>query len=84
MPVRPPNSTAQSLFGSKRSRDGPGSSCFAEWSTAASSSKKVKLNEIKAATAETSENLQRRDKNWQELCAKLKEYKKKAKGRDHW
>ena len=54
MPVRP-NSSAQPLFGSKRSRDGPGHSHSADSPSAASPSNTVKMSEIELQPAETSE-----------------------------
>ena len=42
------------------------------------------MNEIEIQTAETSETLEKRDKDWEELCAKFDEYKEKAKDRDEW
>ena len=85
MPMQiPPSSSAQPLFGSKRSRDGPAPSHFVDSPTAALPSKKVRLNEIEIQTAETSETLEKRDKDWEELCAKFDEYKEKAKDRDEW
>ena len=44
----------------------------------------VIMNEIEIPTAETSEALEKRDKDWQESCANLNEYKEKAKERDEW
>ena len=52
--------------------------------TAAPLSKNVRMNEIEIQTAETSETLEKRDKDWEELCAKFDEYKEKAKDRDEW
>ena len=83
MPVRP-NSSAQPLFGSKRSCDGLGLSYYADSPCAAPPTKKVRMSEIEIQTAETSETLEKRGRDWQELCAKLEDYKKKAKKRDEW
>ena len=83
MPVRP-SSSAQALFGSKRSRDGPAPSHSVDSPSAAPPSKKVSMNEIEIQTAETSETFEKRDKDWEELCAKFDEYKEKAKDRDKW
>ena len=83
MPVRPKFSS-QPLFGTKRSRDGSGALHSADSSTAAPPWKNVTLNGIEIETAETSETLEKRDKDWQELCAKLNEYKEKAKERNDW
>ena len=83
MPIRP-SSSAQPLFGSKRSRDGPAPSHSVDSPTAAPPSKKVRMNEIEIQTAETSETLEKRDKDWRELCAKFDEYKEKTKDRDEW
>ena len=53
-------------------------------STAAPPSKKVRRSEIEIQTAKTSETLEKRDKDWKELCAKFEGYKEKAKDRDEW
>ena len=42
------------------------------------------MSEIEIQTAETSETLEKRDKNWKELRAKFEEYKEKAKDGDEW
>ena len=42
------------------------------------------MSEIEIQTAETSETLEKRGRDWQELCAKLDDYKKKAKNCDEW
>ena len=42
------------------------------------------MNEIEIQTAETNETLEKRDKDWEELCANFEEYKEKAKDRDEW
>ena len=83
MPVRP-NSSAQPLFGSKRSRDGPGHWYSADSPSAAPPSKFMKMSEIELQPAETSETLENRDEDWQELCVKLDEYNEKEKERDEW
>ena len=51
------------FFGSKRSRDGPGSSYSADSQSAAPPSKKVKMREIEIQTAEISKILEKRDKD---------------------
>ena len=76
-----PNSSAQPV-GSKRSRDGLGPSYSANSISAAPPSNKLKMSEIEIQTAETSETPEKREKDWQELCAKLDKDKKKAKERD--
>ena len=83
MPVRP-NSSAQTLFRSKRSRDGPYPSYSADSSSAAPPSKKMKMSEIEQQSTETSETLEKRDEDWQELCSKLDEYKETVKERKEW
>ena len=81
MPVRPCFS-AQPLFGSKVSRNGPVPSHSMDSSSAAPPSKKVRLNEIEMQMAETSETLEKRLKDWEELCAKFDYYKEKANDSD--
>ena len=71
MPIRS-SSSAQPLFGSKRSRDGPAPLHSVDSPTAASPSKKVRMNELETQTAEISETLAKRDKDWEEL--KFEEY----------
>ena len=83
MQVRP-SSSAQPLFGPKISRVGPAPSPSVDSPTAAPPSKKVRMNEIELQTAKTSETLEKRDKNWRELCAEFDEYKEKAKDHDEW
>ena len=61
MPVRS-HSSAQLLFGSKRSRNGPGPSYSADSPSAAPPSKQVKMSEIEIQMSETSETLEKRDK----------------------
>ena len=61
LPVRP-NSSAQPLFESKSSRDGPSSSSSADSSPAAKPMKKVNNNEIEIQTAETSETFDTRQR----------------------
>ena len=83
IPIRP-SSSAQPLFGSKRSRDWPASSHSVYSLFAAPPSKEMGTNEIELQTAKTSETLEKRDKDWEELCAKFDEYKDKAMDRDEW
>ena len=59
-----PNSSAQPLVGSKRSRDRLGPSYSANSTSAAPPSKKVKMSEIEIQTAETSENPEKRERDW--------------------
>ena len=40
------------------------------------------MSEIEIQTSETSKILEKRYRGWQELCAKLEKYKKKAKVRE--
>ena len=82
MPIRP-SSSAQPLFGSKRSRIGPAPSHSVDSPTAAPPSKKLRMNAIRIETADTSETIEKRDKDW-EMCAKFDEYKEKAKDRGEW
>ena len=44
----------------------------------------MRTNEIEIQTAETCETLEKRDKDWEVLCAKFDEYKEKAKDRHEW
>ena len=62
MPVRP-YSSAQPLFGSRRSRNGPGPSYSVDSPSVVPPSKKVKMREIEIQTAETSKTLEKRDKD---------------------
>ena len=64
-----PNSSAQPLFGSKKSRDGPAPSYSVDSPSAAPLSKKMRMNEIEIQKAEASETLVKRDKDWEKLCA---------------
>ena len=41
--------------------------------------KKVKLNETEIQTAETSETLEKKDKDWEQLCKRLNELQEKVK-----
>ena len=78
LPVRP----IQPLIGAKRSRDGPGPSHSADSPTAAPLMKKVRMNEIEIQTVETCETLEKKDKEWEQLCTRLNELQEKAKDRD--
>ena len=83
MPIRS-SSSAQPLFGSKRSRDGSASSHSVYSPFGSPPSKKVRMDEIELQAAKTSETLEKRDKDWEELCATFDEYKEKAMDRDEW
>ena len=80
LPVRP----VQPPIGAKLSRDGPGPSHSADSPTAASPLKKVRMSEVVIQTSETIETLEKKEKDWQELHAKLEEYKAIARERDEW
>ena len=80
LPVRP----VQSLIGAKRSPDGPCPSHSADSPTAPPPMKKVRMNEIQIQTAETNETLEKKDKDWEQLCTKLNELQEKAKYSDEW
>ena len=80
LPVRP----MQPLIGANRSRDGPGPSPSADSPTAAPPPKKVRMSEMKIQTSGTIETLDKKEKDWQELRAKLEEYKAMARDRDEW
>ena len=80
LPVQP----VHPLIGAKRSRDGPGPSHSADSPTAAPPMKKVRINEIQIQTAETSEALEKKDKDWKQLCTRLNELQEKAKDCDEW
>ena len=47
-------------------------------------SKKVRMKEIEIQTAETNETLEKREKDWEQLCAKFDKNKEKVKDRDEW
>ena len=74
----------QPLIGAKRLRDGPGLSHSVDSPTAAPPLKRVRMNEIEIQTSETIETLEKKDKDQSELCAKLQEYREKARERDEW
>ena len=78
LPVQP----VHPLIGAKRSRDGPGPSHSADSPTATPPMKKVRINEIQIQTAEMSEALEKKDKDWKQLCTRLNELQEKAKDCD--
>ena len=78
MPVRP-SSSAQPLFGSKRSLDRPVPSHFVDSPSAAPPTKKVRMNEIKIQKAENSEPIKNRVKDWDEVCAKYRSLSRKRR-----
>ena len=80
LPVRP----VQPLIGAKRSPEGPGPSHSADSPTAAPPMKKVRMNEIQIQTAESNETLEKKNKDWEQLCTKLNELQEKAKDCDEW
>ena len=80
LPVQP----AQLLIGAKRLRDGPGQSHSVDSLTAAPPLKRVKLSEIEIQTSETIETLVKKERDQDELCAKLQEYREIARERDEW
>ena len=80
LPVWP----VQPHIGAKRSRDGPGPSHSTISPTAAPPPKKVRMSEMEFQTSETIETLDKKEKDWQDLRAKLGEYKAIARERDEW
>ena len=78
LPVR----LMQPLIGAKRLRDGPGPSHSADSPTAAPPPKKVRMSEMEIQTSEIIETLDKKEKDWQELRAKLEEHKAIARERD--
>ena len=80
LPVRP----MQPLIRAKRSRVGPGPSHSADFPAAAPPPKKVRISEMKIQTSEIIEDLDKKEKDWQELRTKLEEYKAIAQERDEW
>ena len=78
LPVR----LMQPLIGAKRLRDGPGPSHSADSPTAAPPPKKVRMSEMEIQTSEIIETLDKKDKDWQVVRAKLEEYKAIARERD--
>ena len=80
LPVQP----VQPLIGAKRLRDGPGPSHSVDYPTAALSLKRERMNEIEIQTSETTETLEKKEKDQSELCAKLQEYRAIARERDEW
>ena len=71
----------QPLIGAKRSRDGPGPSHSAKSQTAAPPPKQVRMSEMEIQTSDTIETLDKKEIDWQELRAKLEEYKAMARER---
>ena len=59
LPVQP----VQPLVGANRLRDGPGPSHSAEYTTAATPLKRMKMNEIEIQTSETIETLEKNEKD---------------------
>ena len=80
LPVQP----AQPLIGAKRLRDGPGPSHSVDSPTAAPPLNRVKVSEIEIQTAETIETLEKKERDQNELCAKLQEYRTISRERDEW
>ena len=80
LPVQP----AQPLIGAKRLRDGPGPSHSVNSPTAAPLLKRVKVSEIEIQTSETIETLEKKERDQDELCAKLQEYRAITRERDEW
>ena len=74
LPVQP----VQPLLGAKRLSDGPVPSHSADSPTAASPMKKVRMNKIQIQTAETSETLEKKDKDWKQLSTRLNELQDKG------
>ena len=80
LPVQP----AQPLIGAKGLRDRPGPSHSVDSPTAAPSLKTVKVSEIEIQTSETIETLEKKERDQNELCAKLQEYRTISRERDEW
>ena len=80
LPVHP----VHSLIGAKILRDGPGPSHSVDFLSAAPPLKRVRMNEIEIQTSETIETLEKKEKDQNELCAKLQEYRAIARERDEW
>ena len=80
LPVQP----AQRLIGAKRLRDGPGPSNSVDSPIAAPPLKRVKVSEIEIQTSETIETLEKKEKDQNELCAKLQKYRAISRERDEW
>ena len=78
------NQTAQPLIGAKRLRDGPGPSHSLDSPTAAPPLKRVRVSEIEIQTSETIETLEKKERDQDELCAKLQEYRAIAREIDEW
>ena len=72
--VRP----VQPLIGAKRSSDGPGPSHSKNSPSAAPSPKKVRMSEMEIQTSGTIDTLDKKESDWQELRAKLEEYRAMA------
>ena len=75
---------AQPLVGAKRLRDGPGPSHSVDSPTAAPPLKRVKVSEIEKQTSETIETFEKKERDQNELCAKLQEYRAISRERDEW
>ena len=69
LPVQP----VQPLIRAKRSRDRPGPSHSADSPTAAPPMKKIRMDKVQIQTAETSEALEKKDKEWKHLCTRWNE-----------
>ena len=80
LPVQP----AQPLVGAKRLRDGPGPSHSVDSPTAAPPLKRVKVSEIEIQASETIETLEKKERDQNELCAKLQECSTISRERDEW
>ena len=72
----------QPLIGAKTLRDEPGPSHSADSPTAAPPLKRMRVSEIEIQTSETIETLEKMERDQVELCAKLQEYRAKARERD--
>ena len=79
LPVQP----AQPLIGARRLRDGPGPSHSVDSPTAAPL-KRMRVSEIEIQTSETIETLEKKERDQNELCAKLQEYRTISRERDEW
>ena len=80
LPVQP----AQPLIGAKRLRDGSGPSHSVDSPIAAPPLKRVKVSEIEIQTSENIETLEKKERDQNELCAKLQEYRAISREKYEW
>ena len=80
LPVQP----AQPLIGAKRLRDGSGPLHSVDSPTAAPPLKRVRVSKIEIQTSETIETFEKKERDQNELCAKVHEYRTISRERDEW